>query len=128
MLPESPRWLVAHGRVSDAREVLRRLRVYATADDVTAELEGIEAAVNDAADAAEARGPRQKGDSICPQFLRGASKYRTMLGVMVMVASRKRETLPTEILLEDTDGCGSPLLLLTCALLMTSSHSYSFRK
>lgn len=25
----------------------------------------------------------------------------------------------TENLLEDTDGCGSPLLLLTCALLMS---------
>ena len=49
----------------------------------------------------------------------------------------KEGHLPAEILLEDTDGlrrppfynpsvtsrCGSPLLLLTCALLMTSSHS-----
>ena len=47
---------VGHGRVSDAREVLRRLRVYSTPDEVTAELEGIEAAVNEAADVAEARG------------------------------------------------------------------------
>ena len=31
--------------------------------------------------------------------------------------------LATDNLLENTDGCGSPLLLLTCALLMTSSHS-----
>ena len=29
----------------------------------------------------------------------------------------------TKNLLEDTDGCGSLLLLLTCAVLMTSSHS-----
>ena len=48
----------------------------------------------------------------------------------------KEQTLPTENLLEDTDGlrrppfypsvpsrCGSRLLLLTCAPLMTSSHS-----
>ena len=49
----------------------------------------------------------------------------------------KEGHLPAEILLEDTDGlrrppfynpsvtsrCGSPLLLLTCALLMTSSHA-----
>ena len=53
----------------------------------------------------------------------------------------KEGNLPTEILLEDTDGlrrppwkggrrnpsvpspCSSPLLLLTCSLLMTSSHS-----
>ena len=27
----------------------------------------------------------------------------------------KEGNLPTEILLEDTDGCGSPLLLLTCS-------------
>ena len=37
-------------------------------------------------------------------------------------ASRK-SPLATKNLLEDTDGCGSPLLLLTCALLMTSSQS-----
>lgn len=88
LLPESPRWLVAHGRVSDARQVLRRLRVHSTPDEVTAELEGIEAAVNEAAEVAEARGPRQKGDSICPAFLQGTSRYRTMLGVMVMVFSQ----------------------------------------
>ena len=35
----------------------------------------------------------------------------------------RKSPLATNNLLEDTDGCGSPLLLLTCALLMTSSHS-----
>ena len=33
------------------------------------------------------------------------------------------DPLATKNLLEVTDGCGSPLLLLTCALLMTSSQS-----
>ena len=37
--------------------------------------------------------------------------------------SKEGNPLPTEILLEDTDGCGSLLLLLTCSLLMTSSQS-----
>ena len=40
-----------------------------------------------------------------------------------MTGRSKEGNLPTEILLEDTDGCGSPLLLLTCALLMTPSYS-----
>ena len=40
----------------------------------------------------------------------------------------KQPPLATENLLEDTDGCGSPLLLLTCALLMTSSHSEGLRQ
>ena len=35
----------------------------------------------------------------------------------------RKPPLATNNLLKDTDGCGSPLLLLTCALLMTSSRS-----
>ena len=37
-------------------------------------------------------------------------------------ASGRKSPLATNNLLEDTDGCGSLLLLLTGALLMTSSH------
>ena len=51
-----------------------------------------------------------------------------------MAGQNKQPPLATKNLLEDTDRlgrrnpsvpsrCGSPLLLLTCALLMTSSHS-----
>ena len=51
--------------------------------------------------------------------------YRKRFAPDVNVACRpvRKSPLATKNLLEDTDGCGSPLLLLTYALLMTSSHS-----
>ena len=85
----------------------------------------------------------QSRNQKCGQRLIKGDKIEDILRDMTVRASRSKEgnLLPTEILLEDTDGlrrppqkggqrnpsvasrCGSPLLLLTCALLMTSSHS-----
>ena len=47
----------------------------------------------------------------------------TNLGFNVLRSAGRNPSLATKNLLEVTDGCGSPLLLLTCALLVTSSHS-----
>jgi len=79
-LPESPRWLVAHDRLEDARDVLARLRTEKSEDDndsVASDLAKIKHAIDEERAAAQGAGGFRALLKNGPQKFR----YRTLLGI-----------------------------------------------
>lgn len=68
MLPESPRWLVQHGRLQKAREVLKRVRVDSSDHAIDAEILQLQLVLED---------QKQQGKWI--DLIRGTNLRRTMI-------------------------------------------------